>query len=1214
MRKGFLKRAAAAVLSGMLVLGTVLVPSNKANAASETLLNTYGSMFGYSGTCINYSQLANSSTLSKVKQQYNSITLENEMKPDALLGYSANLISVSQAKSLGYYIPSNYKESYVPKINFDTIDKVLKICYENGLKVRAHTLVWHSQTPSWFFKNSYNGSNGYVSSSTMDARMEFYIKSVINHVYNSQYGSVVYCWDVVNEYLHATNSGWEAVYGKGGTSPAFVKKAFQYAYDALKGFGLNGKVSLFYNDFNTYMEVNDVISLVKYINSSGKICNGVGMQSHLATTYPSVDYYMSALKSFVNAGFEVQITELDVTNKSDSDLSNYLYSLMKQVVALKKNGANITGITHWGLGDDVTWITGEKPLMFSSVGKPKSAYYSVIQAYKDAGGKVSSSSSTTTSSSSSSSSSASTVAGTISDGWYYIKNVNAQKYLTVTGNKGADGTNVEISTGTGVAGQKWYVTNKGNGYITLKSALGYMLDLQYGSSDNGANIQIYSSNGADAQIFKVVKSATSGAYCLTTKVTSDKKALDVYNFGTSDGTNVCQWDYADGSNQQWYFEATSYGTTSTTTTATTTKATTTTTNDNSLANNTASSITLSKSYSEYQGKLINNPLVTYKYLADPTCVEYNGRLYVYGTTEKVTYDSKGNVVENKFEVSTISVISSADLVNWTDEGEIDVKGITGWANNSWAPSVTSKTVNGKTTFYLYFANGGNGIGVLTSNSPVGGWKDPLGKALITRSTSNCSNVTWLFDPAVFVDDDGTGYLAFGGGVPDGKASNPKTSRIVKLGSDMISLAGTPQTIDAPYLFEDSELNKINGKYVYSYCRNWNTTDGTSAQIAYMVSSSPLSGYQYKGIIVKNPGSYFGSNLTSNNHHKMFQFKGQWYILYHTLYLENQQYGTNQGYRSLNIDKLNVSSDGKITATMTYSGVSAVSTLNAYSTTNATTMAWNGGIKTGYDSKASSMVVDNATKGNWIGVSNVAFGSTGANKLTLKVSTSGSCKVDIWVDGRNSSTGGTYVGSVNISSGSGYREVTGALNKVVTGTHDVYFIIASGSSLDIATYKFVQKSSTTTTTTKAITTAATTKATTAATTKATTAATTKATTAANNSTSGIAAGTYTAEQILSNSAFTVTGNKTSAPQLKIDTGSVKFNVKANAKITVTYKCGSSNTSKTAAIVINGNTSSYLKGKASQTSYSVKQSSAGTCTITAKQTGGTTAQIISIKVEY
>ena len=337
MSKNRIYRVACSVLLCVLMLGSILVPSSsdkRSSAASSSLLSTYGSLFGRSGNCVSLSQLQNSSTLAHIKSQYNSITLENEMKPDALLGYSPSLITRDSAKNLGYYVSGSFTESYVPKINFDTVDKVLKICYENGIGVRAHTLVWHSQTPDWFFRVGYSTKYGYVSQDQMNKRMEYYIKTVMNHVYTSKYGSCVYAWDVVNEYLHATTSGWEKIYGARTTRPAFVKRAFQYAYDCIKYFGLTNKVSLFYNDFNTYMEVNDVITMINYINSDGKICNGVGMQSHLSTSYPSVAYYTQAVQSFVNAGFEVQITELDATNKGDQDLANYLYSLMKNVISL----------------------------------------------------------------------------------------------------------------------------------------------------------------------------------------------------------------------------------------------------------------------------------------------------------------------------------------------------------------------------------------------------------------------------------------------------------------------------------------------------------------------------------------------------------------------------------------------------------------------------------------------------------------------------------------------------------------------------------------------------------------------------------------------------------------------------------------------------------------------------------------------------------------
>ena len=379
--------------------------------------------------------------------------------------------------------------------------------------------------------------------------MEFYIKTVMNHVYSSRYGSCVYAWDVVNEYLHATNSGWEAVYGKCGNRPAFVKRAYQYAYDCLDYYGLSCKVSLFYNDFNTYMEVNDVITMINYINSDKKLCNGVGMQSHVGTTFPSVDYYTQALKAFVNAGFEVQITELDTSSKSISDQANYVYQLMKNVNSVKKSGGNISGITLWGISDDVSWISAsEYPLLFSSLNVPKDSYYKFIQAYNESG-FVNSSGNNNQGGTGTGSQNYST----LSDGWYYIKNVNAQKYLQVQGNKAQSGQNVELGSGNGSSGQRWYLSNKGSGQITLKSELGYMLDVTGGKNADGTNIQICSENGATAQTF-MLKSNGNNQYGIVTKTSEGAKGLDASNRGTYEGTNVQQYSYYGGINQLWVFE------------------------------------------------------------------------------------------------------------------------------------------------------------------------------------------------------------------------------------------------------------------------------------------------------------------------------------------------------------------------------------------------------------------------------------------------------------------------------------------------------------------------------------------------------------------------------------------------------------------------------------------------------------------------------------
>nr|WP_302597437.1 RICIN domain-containing protein [uncultured Cellulosilyticum sp.] len=144
---------------------------------------------------------------------------------------------------------------------------------------------------------------------------------------------------------------------------------------------------------------------------------------------------------------------------------------------------------------------------------------------------------------------------TINDGWYYIKNVNAQKYLQVKDNVGANGQNVEIATGTGVAGQRWYVTNVGNGYVTLKNGQGYMLDVDYGKNENGTNIQTYTANGLSAQEFKLILTGQNNVYGIVARCTTDTKGLDAERKGTADGTNVLQYTYSGAANQIWVFES-----------------------------------------------------------------------------------------------------------------------------------------------------------------------------------------------------------------------------------------------------------------------------------------------------------------------------------------------------------------------------------------------------------------------------------------------------------------------------------------------------------------------------------------------------------------------------------------------------------------------------------------------------------------------------------
>jgi arabinoxylan arabinofuranohydrolase len=386
-------------------------------------------------------------------------------------------------------------------------------------------------------------------------------------------------------------------------------------------------------------------------------------------------------------------------------------------------------------------------------------------------------------------------------------------------------------------------------------------------------------------------------------------------------------------------------------------------------------VTLRESYKK-PGE--NNPLYTQRFGADPGVMEYNGRLYVYMTDDIVEYDSAGKVRENSYsQIRTINCISSEDLVNWTDHGTIRVAGPDGiakWAVNSWAPCAAHKVVGDQEKFFLYFCNGGNGIGVLVADSPTGPWRDERGSLLITRSVKNCADVTWLFDPAVMVDEDGTGYLAFGGGVPKGKEEAPGTGRIVRLSGDMIHLDGDPVRLDVPWLFEDSGLNRIGDKYIYSYCSNWQTKGNslglTDGAIQYMVADHPMGPYTYAGELFPNEGRFFG--LYGNNHHSIACLNGEWYLFYHNRPVEKAM-GISGNYRSPQANRIILDENGlpqQVRGTM--KGLDQLKPLDPYRSVSAATMSHQAGVSVGsVDGK--SWILGGA--GSWIRVSGVDFGSS-----------------------------------------------------------------------------------------------------------------------------------------------------------------------------------------------------------------------------------------------
>lgn len=321
--------------------------------------------------------LSDEDRAAQIKEDFNSITMENEMKPESLLDWEG----------------SEKSKDGMPAIKEETLGKALKAAQEAGIPLRGHTLVWHSQTPEWFFSKKYDPSKGYVDKATMKKRMESYIKQV--HTYcKENYPGVVYAWDVVNEAVgddgdYRTESMWYETYG----DFSYITDAFTFA----RKYAEEG-TKLFLNDYNEYMAQKRDLLYAKVVElHDAGILDGVGMQSHWDMDFPSVDLFETALEKYASIdGIEIQLTEIDMHNNDDSEeglkkQADRYKEFFDVITKMKREGkANITSVTFWGLKDGESWLSGTKgetsyPLLFTDDMEKKPCYDSILEAGKTGG-------------------------------------------------------------------------------------------------------------------------------------------------------------------------------------------------------------------------------------------------------------------------------------------------------------------------------------------------------------------------------------------------------------------------------------------------------------------------------------------------------------------------------------------------------------------------------------------------------------------------------------------------------------------------------------------------------------------------------------------------------------------------------------------------------------------------------------------------------------
>lgn len=263
-----------------LILATVFIAScaHTAKAPEQTTLkDAYANAF-LLGTAVNDDivQGVDAKAQAIVPVQFNTITAENVMKNEVI-----------------HPQPGVY--------DFGPADAFVEFGEKHNMFIVGHTLVWHNQTPAWFFQDEQGQPN---TPEAQIERMRRHIETVAG-----RYAGRVHAWDVVNEVIDNDGSYRPTTWVKSiGDGDELVKHAFkfasQYAPDA----------ELYYNDFNAWRpeKVAGIVRMVKMLKAEGIRIDGVGIQGHWGLNFPKTKYIEAAIDAYAAAGVKVMITELDI--------------------------------------------------------------------------------------------------------------------------------------------------------------------------------------------------------------------------------------------------------------------------------------------------------------------------------------------------------------------------------------------------------------------------------------------------------------------------------------------------------------------------------------------------------------------------------------------------------------------------------------------------------------------------------------------------------------------------------------------------------------------------------------------------------------------------------------------------------------------------------------------------------------------------------------
>lgn len=352
------------------------------------------------GTAMSYDEFGDQNDIALALKHFNAITLGNELKPDSILGSSHGELKKVTLNGVEFDFPELRYSN--PESRLDIILKYNNEHPDDQIKVRGHVLVWHSQMPTWFFREGYVSNGAYVSKEEMNLRLEYYIKTVSEHFTgaDSKYKGMFYGWDVVNEAVsdgggyrkdfNGKTTDWWAIYG----SQEFICNAFVYANRYM-----DPSVELYYNDYNDTMagKVASIEQLLRDVKATpGARIDAFGMQAHYDMNSPSAATFMDAARKYAAIVGAVQVTELDFKGSSgpkDEKLTQRYLDIYNSIRRLREDGVKFTAMTIWGVTDKHSWLQSQNnvgggstsnakqyPLLFDNNYKAKGAFWAIAEA------------------------------------------------------------------------------------------------------------------------------------------------------------------------------------------------------------------------------------------------------------------------------------------------------------------------------------------------------------------------------------------------------------------------------------------------------------------------------------------------------------------------------------------------------------------------------------------------------------------------------------------------------------------------------------------------------------------------------------------------------------------------------------------------------------------------------------------------------------------